>query len=217
MSRNILWIQSVYWCDENSHNYALKWALVLSFIVIQRTDKPSMKFFKRIHSLCFQPILNKFYGIYNTEDELIQPAAVWLKLRREAGTEEAESRSVLWERGRWSDCRYDNWRLNTWRQYHIWEKSTSTVFRNFILCCQVSLSQSTTFVDKYQLFAPQSWEQISLFLFLFFSWALTAILSPLVFHAFGTKGVWKIWFSLYFPISYFISALNFPLLFKNLL
>lgn len=96
--RNVLWIQSAHWCDENSHKYALKWALALSFITIQRTAKPSMKFFKRIHSLCFHPTRNKIYSIYGTEDEVTQQAAFWPKLGREAGTAKAESMAERSER-----------------------------------------------------------------------------------------------------------------------
>lgn len=41
--------------------------------------------------LCFHPTLSKIYSIYSIEDEVIQQAALWPKLGREAETAKVES------------------------------------------------------------------------------------------------------------------------------
>lgn len=68
-------------------------ALALSSVTIQSTDKPSMKFSKRIWVLIFAFIQHwvKIYSIYSIEEEVIQQAALWPKLGREAETAKVES------------------------------------------------------------------------------------------------------------------------------
>lgn len=106
---------------------------------LQRTDKPSMKFFRSVHSLCFHPTESKTCSIHSTEGKVTQQAAFWPKLRKEAGT--AKVRAWITAPIKRQKYWLQIWQLEAWY--------SEAVSRPFETNQQVQYSVTSSYVSKH--------------------------------------------------------------------